>query len=405
MKRQREIEMARKNIKRKLQVLQQYEGQFAALEQKLNRWLSRFNPFVVLTKTYDEHCHSNVLAWLLDARKEHGLDDAFFSHLLGRFLRSSRGRSPLRAKQFSIYREEGYIDILAVSDEKPRTVIAIENKVRSREHGKQLLEYHGYLDERYHAYKKVFILLSPEGTPPKADGWAIMTYADVAKALETAMSEKRADIPSPVRTFLNDYLTVVRRDVLMDSKLKSVCNRIYREHKEVLDLIFDNFDNSRTRLGEAMDKAFNALNQESFRRAETSGNGMLGLQSSQIDKILKSLPEAIGSWGTQEAYRFWIAPDRSDDARLVGHFEIGLWHIPAQNKRGVEQLKNIFKKNKTKSRYCRLGKQISADIGDAYEDDKKYYKTIKRAVSHIIEGFEALEQKIYKGLNTAASPR
>lgn len=335
----------------------------------------------------------------------HGLGNVFFSHLLGRYMRSSRGRLPLRAKKFSIRREEGHIDILAVSDDNPKTVIAIENKIRSREHGKQLLDYRDYLDERYREYKKVFILLSPEGTTPKADDWAIMTYADVAAALETAMRTKQGGVPGRVRAFLKDYLTVVRRDILMDSKLKKLCNRIYREHKEVLDLIFDNFDNSRTRLGAAMDRAFNALNQQSFRRAETSGNGMLVLQSCQIDKILEALPETNGSWGTTEAYRFWIAPNRYDDTKLVGHFEIGLRNIPPQNTRGVERLKIIFKKNKAKSRYCRLGKQISADIGDAYEDDKKYYQNIKKAVSHILKGFEDLEQKICAAFNISAPNR
>lgn len=397
--------MVQKNTKLKLTELQTFESQLPTLEKRLHRWIPRFNPFDVLKKTHDEHCHSNVLSWLLDARKDHGLGNVFFSQLLGRYLRPSRGRPSARIPSFSIRREEGHVDILAVSDDNPKTVVAIENKIRSREHGKQLVDYREYLDEHYRDYKKVLILLSPEGTPPKEDTWDTMTYADVATALETAMKTSRGGIPGQVRSFLTDYLTVVRRDILMDSKLKKECSRIYREHKEVLDLIVENYDSPRTRLQDSMDKAFNALNHEHFKRAETSRNGMLVLQSTIVDRILEALPEANGSWGTKEAYRFWIALDRYDDEKMAGHFEIGLRNIPMQNTKVIERLKILFKKNKTRSRYCRLGKQISAEIGEAYEDEKKYYKTIKMAVSHILKGFEALERKISSEFNISSPNR
>lgn len=397
--------MTKEDTKRKLIELQKFDGQLATLERRLHQWIPRFNPFDVLKKAHDEHCHSNVLAWLLDSRENHGLGNEFLRQLLGRYMRSPRGRPPLRTKQFSIRREEGHIDILAVSDNNPKSVIAIENKIRSREHGKQLREYHDYLDERYGEYKKVLILLSPEGTPPKADDWDIMTYADVAMALETAMRTKQAAIPRQTRTFLNDYLAVVRKDILMDSKLTRKCEQVYRKHKEALDLILANCPGPRTLLGESMDRAFNGQPHNTFRRAESSRTGMLVLQSTQIDKILTALPEANGSWGTKEAYRFWISPARSDDEKLVGHFEIGLWNIPPQNMQVVEKLKSIFKKNKPKSRYCRLGKQITADIGRAYEDDTKYDKIIKKAVFHILDGFADLERRICKELSTSASNR
>lgn len=397
--------MTKNDTKRKLMALKKFDGQLATLERRLHRWLPRFNSFDVLKKTHDEHCHSNVLAWLLDSRENHGLGNEFFSQLLGRYLSSSRGRPPAQAKIFSIRREAEHIDILAVSDDNPKTVIAIENKIHSREHGHQLRDYRDYLDEYYGEHKKVFIFLSPEGTPPKEDDWDIMTYADVAAALETAMRTKQTDISKQVRPFLNDYLTVVKRDILMDSRLKKMCNRIYREHKEALDLIFDNFDNSRTRLGDAMNRAFKALHQQSFQRAETSRNGMLVLQSRRIDEVLKALPDVNGSWGTKEAYRFWIAPDRNDDARLVGHFEIGLRNIPPQNMQGVEQLKRIFKKNKAKSRYCRLGKPVSVDIGEAYENDKKYNRIIEKAVCQILKKFAQLEQQISSASNAPDSNR
>ena len=146
--------MMRKDTNDKLMALQQFEGQLATEEITLHRWLPRFNSFDVLKKTHDEHCHSNVLAWLLDARAAHGLGNAFFSQLLGRYLRSNQGRSQARTKHFSIHREEGHIDVLAISNENPKTVIAIENKIRSREHGHQLRDYRDYLNDSYGEYKK-----------------------------------------------------------------------------------------------------------------------------------------------------------------------------------------------------------------------------------------------------------
>ena len=39
---------------------------------------------------------------------------------------------------------------------------------------------------------------------------------------------------------IKNYINVVRRYIVADSKLIQICNEIYNKHKEALNIIFDN---------------------------------------------------------------------------------------------------------------------------------------------------------------------
>jgi hypothetical protein len=116
---------------------------------QLEERIGRFNIFDALGIVWVEIRHSNFLAWLLDPNESHGQGSLFLNGVLMDLLRQSppalRPFSPIKLdsaemRGVRVRREYRNIDILIECDE-PRFVIAIENKIGSREHSDQLRRY------------------------------------------------------------------------------------------------------------------------------------------------------------------------------------------------------------------------------------------------------------------------
>ena len=117
----------------------------------LEEQIGRFNIFDALGIARVEIRHSNFLAWLLTPSESHGQGDLFLKAFLMDVLRKARQKGaepPISAVELDgadlrgveVRREWRNIDLLIRCD-KPRFVIAIENKIDSGEHGNQLERY------------------------------------------------------------------------------------------------------------------------------------------------------------------------------------------------------------------------------------------------------------------------
>ena len=157
---------------------------------ELQPWTGKFNLFDVLKISRAEIRHSNMLAWLLDPSESRGIGDSFLKGMLQRLVENdSDGRYDifqlllLDTYSFSVYREWKNIDLLLVS-EKEKIVIAIENKVGAHEHSNQLNRYRTILEKEYADYKKICVLLTPDGEEPSDTvNWDTFTYRDVVDIL------------------------------------------------------------------------------------------------------------------------------------------------------------------------------------------------------------------------------
>ena len=214
-------------------------------------WTGKVNLFDVLKVSKKEIYHSNMLAWLLDPNENHGLGEAFLKGILQKLVENDEeGKYDVfdillsDLYSFSVFREWKKIDILLVS-EKEKKLFAIENKVGSHEHDNQLDRYRDTLEKDYPEYKRFYLFLTPGGEEPSDSvNWEVLTYTDVIDVLERSV--KRIELQADVDLMIKNYINVVRRDIVADSKLIQICNEIYNKHKEALNIIFDNvkIDNS-----------------------------------------------------------------------------------------------------------------------------------------------------------------
>lgn len=125
--------------------------------------------------------HSDFIARLLRPNGSHGLGDKF-SHFVLRLLEEKGARLPKNADTFNledliVSPEHEDIDIFAVS-ESNRLVIAIENKLRAREHGQQLASRYDFVRRHYGGDHTVFVFLDLKGNKPSHPGYLPISHED-----------------------------------------------------------------------------------------------------------------------------------------------------------------------------------------------------------------------------------
>lgn len=204
------------------------------------------NLFEALGATRQELRHSNFLAFLLDPDEPHGLDTAFLRNFLTVATENLPLDHPLNSLEFrlkefgtvEVHREWNHIDLLLL-DLTERWVCAIENKVGSPEHGDQLDRYQKVIETEFFTFDSVYLYLSPEGKEPSNENYVSVSYGLVLEALESAIHECEDALSARALGILQDYGDIIRRHVIMESEVAEACRKIYRKHKDAIDLIIE----------------------------------------------------------------------------------------------------------------------------------------------------------------------
>jgi hypothetical protein len=230
---------------------------------QLEQRIGRFNIFDSLGIVRTEIRHSNFLAWLLDPNESHGQGSLFLNAVLMDLLRQSppelRLFSPIQLdgaemRGVQVRREFRNIDILIECDE-PRFVIAIENKIDSREHSDQLGRYRKTVNEVFGNVPVQFVFLTREGDEPSDDGWVIYTYRDIHQTLTRVRRANAGSIGADVLTFLDHYLNMIGSRFMDDPEIDELCKTIYKNHRRAIDLIIE-------QVGPSSDATINAIAEE-----------------------------------------------------------------------------------------------------------------------------------------------
>lgn len=272
-----------------------------ALEERIGR----FNIFDSLGIARAEIRHSNFLAWLLDPAESHGQGSLFLRAVLMDLLKTARENgyecplSPIELdgeemRGVEVRREWRNIDLLITCDE-PAFVIAVENKVDSTEHSGQLARYRKIVAEYAPRREPMFVFLTIDGDEPSEDDWVPYTYADIHRVLTRVRNTNATSIGDDVLAFLDHYLRLVGSRFMEDEKIDELCQRIYKNHRQALELIFER---GRTRDGLTVGTLTS--------RIQTSGGWQI------IKSTAKRLYLVPQMWVEDVA---WLVPARSTPER------------------------------------------------------------------------------------------
>ena len=361
-------------------------------------WTGKVNLFDVLKVSKKEIYHSNMLAWLLDPNENHGLGEAFLKGILQKLVENDEeGKYDVfdillsDLHSFSVYREWKRIDILLVSTEE-KMLFAIENKVGSHEHDNQLDRYRDTLEKDYPEYKRFYLFLTPGGEEPSDSvNWEVLTYTDVIDVLERSV--KRIELQADVDLMIKNYINVVRRYIVADSKLIQICNEIYNKHKEALNIIFDNVKIDNSIETEIICETLRELEDEG--EIIFNDKGRCLFYTRQMDGFLPLLSESQRNWGdeTYRAYCYWFEKANN---KLVIHFELGYKNgarnLSDELKRKSDALIIATDKTLNYNYYKRLYRKTRTLSEDNYESSMK--NAVRILVKSALENEEKLLAKV-----------
>lgn len=367
------------------QALKEFLLDIECLEE-LAPWTSKLNIFDILKITETEIRHSNMLAWLFDTNGSHSLGDKFIFLFMQTLVSSNQIPNSmifnyllLDFYNFSVYRERKNIDILLVSH-KEKIAIAIENKVFSHEHDNQLNRYRKQLEETYPDYQRIYIYLTPEGECPSDDvNWYIFTYSDIADILEQIC--KNCCLNAEADLLIQNYITVIRRDIVEDKQLIEICNKIYNKHKQALKLIFDNVKIEDSEIYSAITNTLQKLSQEGKIVYEEDWGTCFGTKA--MYEALPSLDEPISAWKTEDIYSYWF---RYENERFYLIFEITGVNIPDEQRAIMEKMIDILKPNSNKTGFTwkRLYRTGWFDLSNSSDFEIEAENAVRQAVDEML---------------------
>jgi len=216
--------------------------------EQLSARLQQFNVFRALGIEATEIRHSNTLGWLLDPDESHGLGDTALRRVLSNILLKAEGSArPIPPAEFELMeftdievrREKFHVDVLVI-DHGNKWVLLLENKVHASEGKGQLARYEERVARQFPNFKLIPVFLTPEGRPaedPKVVDYIAYSYQQLLGVLEGIYEQRKAQMADAVSEFLRQYIETLRRITMQDKELTELCKRIYRKHREAIDLI------------------------------------------------------------------------------------------------------------------------------------------------------------------------
>jgi len=276
--------------------------------EKLELLLFKPNIFDILKIKDVEVRHSNFLAWLLDPEGNHNLRDIFLKWFLKEVFASVKVAwanefmvDSMDTRDIKIMREFTRIDLVLVSTE---FVLVIENKMWSADHTDQLNRYKQTINKIFPKHKKAFVFLTPYGAEPKlpddAGVYVSYAYASIVKILEYLVELHYASMSQAVRTYIEDYLCILRRNIMKEDDVIELAQKIYEQHKNAFDFIFEH---KPDRMLEASESFLAAIKKAGY-IPETQNKGFARFLTKELHEVIPRT--GLGGWKNNEQFLFEI---------------------------------------------------------------------------------------------------
>ena len=349
-----------------------------------------FNIFDVLKIARAEIRHSNVLAWLLNPNGNHGFGKSFLARLNYYIVKDGLVSTDVAFKLLTmnysdvvVYREWKNIDLL-IESQKEKYILCIENKVDSQDHDGQLDKYYNVIEDKYPDFTKIYLYLTPEGLAPLQDSnaaWGCIKYETMIRIIETEI-EKTVHDSDSVR-FIRSYLSVLRRETMENREIIELCQRIYADHKEALDLIFEHRPDRLQNVSNFFKEWCKKQHEKGviFLDEEKCSKSYIRFRTPFMEEyILKS--NCLSGWNTKNHYYYEIYSccDNNDTVSFTIQLSFNSLNLEAEN---LAQLEKIIK----------------ASLPNKSLKNNWQWKTVFKSNTEKIKGDEILPDD-FDGVNT-----
>lgn len=275
---------------------------------RLDLGLKNPNIFQILRISKNEIRHSNFLSWLLDPNQSHKLGDIFLKRFLREVFSSDKfgevdqvDVEGLDLNKIEIRREWKNIDILLILE---KVIVCVENKVLSKEHSNQLKRYREVIENQFPNHNQTYVFLTPEGeiSENESEIYEPISYQFVVETLERIISVYGESLVDQVRTYIKDYITILKRELMGTDKLTELSQKIYQNHKELFDFVFEHKP-------EVVDELSKVMKEEVVKRGWRIGSEnkyYVRFLTPRTEQYVYYNTETKNGWNKRESFLFEI---------------------------------------------------------------------------------------------------
>lgn len=213
--------------------------------EQLEQSLDVFCPFEAIGMVDQEIRHAHFLKYIFDPTRPHGFGTTCLRAFLAVVANSGHesvqdiDAIDIHIMNFDnalVRREWRNIDLLIdVPDEN--LIIAIELKIDSKEHGRQLENYRRTIASEWPDRKKLLVFLTKRGDLPQVDGpsWVPIQLAELVGAL--SLVETKSLGSAEARQLLSNYISMIGRHHLSDERLEKLAASLWSKHRAALEFL------------------------------------------------------------------------------------------------------------------------------------------------------------------------
>jgi len=355
----------------------------------LESMLNDFNPLSIMKVENYEIRHSNILSWLFDPSGNHHLDDKVLKKFLIEVILNNesvkipftiRDIYPVSFSDAEVYREYKHIDIF-IKSEKNKTLVLVENKIRSKESEGQLEKYFEIISHHYPDYKILPVLLTLYGDEPAgSEKYLVFSHESLYEIIKNILHLEKTHINQKVADFISYYLKSMEIILMENDDIIKLCKDIYRKHKDAIDIIIKYSASSD------LSPVFDEFIKDNNPVTEfTRNNYSLWFLPDELKSIL---PRMEHKWQSPYPLSFWFRFNTERNIiKLI--FEVGPWDSSEQRLEFIKYLgSKDIKFNKKAltddARYTRLFSQSNKFNGwDNDDSEEAILKEMKKLYSEI----------------------
>ncbi|MBD1869292.1 PD-(D/E)XK nuclease family protein [Cyanobacteria bacterium FACHB-471] len=293
--------------------------------ENLESKISRFNLFEAIGMVRQEIKHSNFIKFLLDPSEKHRLGDLFLKKLLVSVLGNSED-IPLDSLEVSVSnfsdaevrREWRNIDLLIYSPSN-HFVCTIENKVDSSEGLNQLITYEEVVEKEFSDCKKVFIYLTKEGFTASNTRWLSLSYVTVADLIESVCNERRSILSEDIHVSMRHYVDLIRRHLMSESDIAELCRKIYKQHRQAIELIYEHRPDLRVEIAEFIEELIKKCAQQEHLEKDDSTQRWIRFAPKEWDDL--KFQKTCCNWTSSQRillFEFWNEPQNLQLRLVIG---------------------------------------------------------------------------------------
>ncbi len=369
---------------------------------KLDLGLKNPNIFQILKISKNEIRHSNFLSWLLDPKGSHKLGDIFLKRFLREVFSSNRFKEVnpedvegMDLSKVEVRREWENIDLLIILD---KVVVCVENKVYSQESDHQLKVYKEVIQEEFPEpeYIQTFVFLTPKGIESKNEknSYEPISYEFIVESLERIISENGESLLPQVKTYITDYITTIKREIMGTDELTKLSKEIYLNHKELIEFIYKNRPDNGVKVSQLMKEE---LEKRDWDIGCSETKNYVRFLTPLIKDLIYINKEIENGWNKKESLLFEIELQPQTNKIIFKTV------IPQTDKKyNVERLKSFMKDTKSGDKdkkttsknffiYHKLEEKFIYEI-----EDQELRKSITDFINKITHIVHDVEKKLMK---------